>query len=170
MEGVDADHRVDAGLLDGADMVHGVLHAVFQPFQGLFGGREIFLGDRFARRTGQGAGIDAMVLEAPDGGGEHRNVGDEAAEAAFDVPELLKADVGAEAGLGDVVVKELEADLVGDDGGLAHGDVGEGAGVHEAGLPSTVCMRVGLIEGSIQAIMALPTSKSPVVTGLPFLS
>ena len=72
------------------------------------------------------------------------DVGFQAAEAAFDVPELLKADVGAEAGLGDVVVKELEADLVGDDGGLAHGDVGEGAGVHEAGL-----LLHGLHEGGV---------------------
>ena len=134
MEGVDADHRVDAGFLDGADMVYGVFHALFQPFQGLFGGREVFFGDRFARRTRQGAGIDTMVLEAPDGGGKDRDVGNEATEAAFDVPELLKADVGAEAGLGDMVVKELQADLVGDDGALPHSDVGEGAGVHEAGL------------------------------------
>ena len=136
MEGVDADHRVDAGFLDGADVVHRILHTLFQPFHGLFPGREVLFGDRFARRTRQGAGVDPVVLQAPDGGGEDRHVGNEAAETAFDVPELLKADVGAEAGLGDMVVKQLQADLVGDDGGLAHGDVGEGAGVHEAGLAS----------------------------------
>ena len=131
MEGVDADDRVDAGLLDVADMVHRVLHALFQPFHGLFRGREVLFGDGPARRARQGAGVDAVVFQAADGGGKHRHVGDEAAETAFDVPELLKADVGAEPGLGDMVVEQFQADLVGDDGGLTHGDVGKGAGVHE---------------------------------------
>ena len=97
-------------------------------------GREVLFGDGPARRARQGAGVDAVVLQAADGGGKHRHVGFQAAETAFDVPELLKADVGAEAGLGDMVVKELQADLVGDDGALSHGDVGKGAGVHEDGL------------------------------------
>jgi hypothetical protein len=73
-------------------------------------------------------------LQGADGGGQNRNVGLEAAEAALDVPELFEADVGAEPGLGDVVVEQLQADAVGDDGALAHGDVGERSGVHQAGV------------------------------------
>ena len=55
----------------------------------------------------------------------------QAREAALEVPELLEADVGAEAALGDVVVGQPRAELVGDDRALADGDVGERAGVHE---------------------------------------
>jgi len=40
----------------------------------------------------------------------------------------------------------------------------------KTGCFSTDCMRVGLMEGTIQAVMALPTSRSPVVMGLPRLS
>ncbi len=45
----------------------------------------------------------------------------------------------------------------------------KGPACTKQGWPSTVCIRVGLMEGSIQAIMALPTSRSPVVIGFALL-
>ena len=60
--------------------------------------------------------------------------GFEPAEPAFYVPEFFKADIGSKAALGDMVVEHLETDAVGDDGGLSHGDIGKGAGMHHAGL------------------------------------
>jgi hypothetical protein len=72
-------------------------------------------------------------------------VGFQAGEAALDVPEFLEADVGAEAGLGDVVVEQLQADAVGDDGALADGDVGKGTGVHHAGVVLGGAHQVGLM-------------------------
>ena len=85
-------------------------------------------------QAGHDLGAAAVHLQRPDGGGEHRDVGFQAAVAALDVPEFLKADVGAETALGDVVVKQLQTDPVGDDGGLAHGDVGKRSGMDHAGL------------------------------------
>jgi hypothetical protein len=79
-------------------------------------------------------GAAAVHFQGADGGGQNRDVRFQAAEAALHVPELLKADVGGEAGLGDVVVEQFQADAVGDDGALAHGDVGERSGVHQAGV------------------------------------
>ena len=128
MEGVDADHRVDAGRPDGVDVVHHVGQALLQSLQVFFG---VGIGQG---RPGDHLGAAAVHLQRPDGGGEHRHVWFEAAEAALDVPELLEADIGGEAALGDMIIKHLEADAVGDDGGLAHGDVGKGAGMHHAGL------------------------------------
>ena len=73
-----------------------------------------------------------MHLEGPHGAGDDHAARREAAVAADDVHELLGAQVGAEAALGDHVVGELHGDLVGDDRVVALGDVGERAGVHEA--------------------------------------
>ena len=85
-----------------------------------------------------------MVLERAHRRGDDGHVGNVARVAALDVPELLEADIGSEAGLGDVVVGELERDLVGHDRGLSDRDVGEGAGVHEAGLPLDGLEQVGV--------------------------
>ena len=57
-----------------------------------------------------------MHLQRSDGGGEHRDIWLESAVAALDVPEFLKADIGGKAALGDMIVKHLQADAVGDDG------------------------------------------------------
>ena len=73
----------------------------------------------------------------------HSSIG----EAALHVPELLKADVGGEAGLGDVVIKQLQRQPVADNGGLADGDVGEGAGVDQHGL-----MLHGVAHGGVDAV------------------
>ncbi len=55
-----------------------------------------------------------MHLQGPDGAGEHGYVGFQPAVAALDVPEFLKADVGAKTGFGHIVVKNLQADPVAD--------------------------------------------------------
>ncbi len=75
----------------------------------------------------------AVVLERPHGRDDNGGLGLEAADAALDVEELLGAQVGAEAGLGDDVVGQLEGHLGGEEGVAAVGDVGEGAAVDEGG-------------------------------------
>jgi hypothetical protein len=128
VEPVDADHRVDAGLADDADHVDHVLAALFHQF-------EVLLGVGFIHGfSGNDLGAAAMHFQGADGGGQYGDVGFQAGEAAFHVPEFLETDIGGKSGLGDVVVEALQADAVGDDGTLAHGDVGERAGVHEAGV------------------------------------
>ncbi len=51
---------------------------------------------------------------------------------AFDVPEFFKADIGRKAAFGDMIVEHLESDAVGDDRGLADGDIGKRPGVDHA--------------------------------------
>ncbi len=75
-----------------------------------------------------------MHLEGAHGAGDDHGARREAAVAADDVHELLGAEVGGEAALGDHVVAELHGDLVGDDRVVALGDVGERAGVDERGV------------------------------------
>jgi hypothetical protein len=74
-------------------------------------------------------------------------VGDQPAVAALDVEEFLHADVGAEAGLGEHVAlrpDQLERDLVGDDRGVAVGDVGKRPGMDERGRAFQRLHQVGL--------------------------
>ena len=71
-------------------------------------------------------------------------VGNEAGGAALDVKELLHADVGAKAGFGDDVVAQPQRQLVGQDGGVAVGDVGKRPGVDEGGLPFQRLQQVGV--------------------------
>ncbi|VTR63883.1 hypothetical protein DESC_100079 [Desulfosarcina cetonica] len=128
VEPVDTDHRVDARLTNDTDHVDHVLNTLFHQSQ-------IFLGVGVVKGfTRDNLGTAAVHLQGADRGGQDGDVGFEAGEAAFHVPELLEADVSGEAGLGDMVIPQLEADAVGDDGALTHGDVGEGTGVHQAGL------------------------------------
>ena len=75
-----------------------------------------------------------MHLESAHGAGDDHGARRKAAVAAHDVHELLGAQVGGEAALGDHVVAELHRDLVGDDRVVALGDVGERAGVDERGV------------------------------------
>ena len=102
VEAVDADNRDDAGLLDGVHMVEQVLAALLQQLQVLLG---VLLGQGPAGHHG---GAAAVHLQGADGSHQHGHVGSQAAEAGLDVPELLKADVGSEAGLGDVIVEQLQ--------------------------------------------------------------
>ena len=75
--------------------------------------------------------IARVGFEAPDGGDQHGGVGRKTRDPALDVEETLCAHVGAEARLGDEEVAGLDADLVGDDRGVARGDVAERSGVYE---------------------------------------
>src|SRR5207245_7323701 len=54
--------------------------------------------------------------------------------ARHDVGELLEAEIGAEAGLGDDDIRELERDLVGEQRVVAVRDVAEGTGMHQRRL------------------------------------
>ncbi len=75
-----------------------------------------------------------VVLQRPHGGDEDDGAGGDPAGPADDVEELLHPHVGAESRLGDHVVAQLQPEQVGDQRGVAVGDVGEGTGVHQAGL------------------------------------
>ena len=72
-------------------------------------------------------GDAAMHLERADGRDEHDAIGLQPGLAAFDVEEFLGAEIGAEAGLGDDVIGELERGLGGDHRVAAMRDIGERA-------------------------------------------
>ena len=72
-----------------------------------------------------------MHLERADGGDQHDAVGHQAGVAALDIEELLRSQVGAEAGLGDAIVAELEGHASGLHGVAAVSDVGERAAVDD---------------------------------------
>ena len=71
-------------------------------------------------------------------------VGLQTRHTALDVQELLRAQVGAEAGLGDGVIAQLQGHLGGGHGVAAVGDVGEGAAVDERGGVLQRLHQVGL--------------------------
>ena len=74
--------------------------------------------------------------------------------AALDVQELLCAQICAEAGLGDDVVGQREAELGGHDAVAAVGDVGEGTAVNEGGGALQSLDQVGLQASFNRAAMA----------------
>ncbi|MBA7704748.1 hypothetical protein ES703_113566 [subsurface metagenome] len=61
-------------------------------------------------------------------------MGFKTAYAAFDIPELFKADVSPETTLSDVVIKQLQPNAVANDGGLPYSNIGKWTGMHHAGL------------------------------------
>ena len=75
----------------------------------------------------------AVHLERADGGDDHDAVRREPGLAAFDVDELLRAEVGAEAGFGHDIIGELERGRGGDHRIAAMRDIGEGAAMDEGG-------------------------------------
>ena len=81
-----------------------------------------------------GLGHAAVVLQGPDSGHDHNGGGLETCLAALDVDELLGAQVGGEAALGDGVVRHLQGHPGGHHGVAAVGDVGEGPAVDQ-GVP-----------------------------------
>ena len=89
--------------------------------------------------------------------------GRQARHAALDVEELLRAEVGAEARLGDgVVAPVFSAMRVASTRVAAVGDVGERAAVDEApGVPSSVCTRLGLSASLRSAAIAPAALRSP---------
>ncbi|SIN13231.1 Uncharacterised protein [Mycobacteroides abscessus subsp. abscessus] len=89
---------------------------------------------------GQGlAGHDPVAsgvgLQRPDGDHEDRGVRGQPGDPALDVDEALGTHVRSESGLGDDVVGVLQGGVVGEDRGVAGGDVAEGPGVDQGGDP-----------------------------------
>ena len=76
-------------------------------------------------------GYAAVHLQSLCGGYDDGEVGAEAALATENVVELLGAEVGSEARLGDGVVGVAERHACGKEGVAAVGNVGEGAAVHQ---------------------------------------
>ncbi len=72
-----------------------------------------------------------VVLERTHGRDQHDNVGPQAGFAALDVDELFGAEVGAETGLGDDIVGQLQRGARGDHRVAAVCDVGERPAVDE---------------------------------------
>ena len=130
-EAVDGHHAGQA--VDLGD----VLHVAEQVGQAGLQGGQVLLAQL-------GLGAAAVVLQGPDGGHQHHRVGLQARQAALDIQKLLRAQVGAEAGLGDHVVPHLEGHPGGHDGVAAVGDVGEGAAVDEGGGALQGLDQVGL--------------------------
>ena len=122
-------------------MVEQVAGTLLQQFQVLL---SVLLGQGCA---GGDLGAAAVHLQRTDGSNQNGNVGGQTGQTGLNVPELLEADVGSEAGLGDVVVEQLQSQTVSDDGGLADSDVGEGAGVDQNGL-----MLDGVAHGGVDGV------------------
>ena len=131
LEQVDLGIGVGGEAVDGHDAVDAVyiadvLDVALEVDDALLERLEVLVGDR--REV-----CAAMVLQGSNGGDDHGDGWPEAGLAALDVDELLRAEVGAEACLGDDVVGELEGSARGHDCVAAVGDIGEGPAVHEGG-------------------------------------
>ena len=127
---VDGDHGRHAELLHVLDMAAEIGAALLHRLDIL--GAEIFL-------------LDAAIhLQRPDGGDDHRRGGLEPGLAALDVEELLRAEIGAEAGLGHHIVGKLQRRRRGDDRVAAMRDVGEGAAMHEGRIVLQRLHEIGL--------------------------
>ena len=135
---VQADHRVHAGLPYRLDVVDQVFDPGLHKLRMALGVGSIQLA---AREHG---GSATVHLQGSDGGYNHGNIGRQAAEPALQVPELLEADVGAEPTLGDVIVRQLQPDLVGQNRRLTDGDVGERPCVDQRGLTFDGLEEVGV--------------------------
>ncbi len=141
VEAVNADHGADPAFQDRFDMCNQVRAPFLDQAQVLLGVSDIERGPRLD------GGTAAVHLERPDGGDNHHGVGPESREAALEIPELLEADIRAESAFRDVVIGQFRADQVGDDRVLADGDIGEGTGVDEHGLPLD-----GLEQGGVERV------------------
>ena len=99
---------------------------------------------RIQRLSGDYPGTATMHLKSPYRSHDNGAVGNQAAYAALDIPELLKADVSAEAAFGDMIIGQLEGYLVGDDRRLADSDIGKRPGVHQHRLTFQGLEQVGV--------------------------
>ena len=129
-EAVDRDHRLQPELAHVLDMANEIAHARFERPQILL--LEVFL-------------LHAAVhLQRTDGGDEHDADGLEPGLAALDVDELLRPQIGAEAGFGDHVIGESQRRVV-----VARTELqpwamlANGPPWTKAGVPSSVCTRLG---------------------------
>ena len=135
-EGVDGHHAGQAEhVLDVVHVLQQVGQALLQSLQVLV--IEIRLGHA------------AVILQGADGGHDDHGGGMEAGHAALDVQELLSAQIGGEARLGDGVVAQLQRHAGGGDGVAAVGDVGEGAAVDKGGGALQRLDQIGL-QGVLQ--------------------
>jgi hypothetical protein len=90
--------------------------------------------DMFGQVAEAAVGLEsAVVCDGLGGGDDDSGGGAEAGGAAFDIEELLGAEIGGEAGFGDDVIGEFECEASGDGGAGALGDVGERAAMDEGG-------------------------------------
>ena len=114
-----------------------VLHVPQQVGQALLQSLQILL-------AGLGLGHAAVVLEGAGSGDQNHAGGLQTRHAALDVQELLSTQIGAEAGLGDGVIAQLQSNLGSGHGVAAVGDVGEGTAVDERGGMLQRLNQVGL--------------------------
>ena len=112
------DHRLDAEFLDILDMPGEVRTAVANRFDILRA--EVFPGDA------------AMHFQSPHGGDQHHGVRRQPRLAALDIEEFLRAQIGAEAGLGHDVVGQFQCRRRRRHRIAAMGDVGERPAVDES--------------------------------------
>ena len=123
------------------DMAREVGHAGFERLQ-VLGLRSSF-------------GDAAVHLQRPDGRDDHGARGRQAGLAALDVEELLAAEVGAEAGLGHDIVGELQRRRASPCTELQPwAMLANGPPWTKAGLPSSVCTRLGASASFSSAVIA----------------
>ena len=114
---VDGDHHRHAELLHVLDVAAEIGAALLDRL-------DVFLAEVFL--------LDAAIhLHGPHGGDDDRRRRLQPGLAALDVEELLRAEIGAEAGFGDDVVGKLQRRRGGDHRIAAMRDVGERAAMHE---------------------------------------
>ena len=101
------------------------------------------------------AGDAAMHLQRPDGGDDDGAGRRRPADAALDVEELLAAQIGAEAGLGDHDVGQLQRRAGSPCSELQPcAMLANGPPCTSAGEPSSVCTRLGCSASRSSAAMA----------------
>ena len=120
--------RVAGEVVDGHDDRQAeavdVLDVLLQVFDALVERLDVRLAQFLQRHA-------AVQLQGADRGHDHHGVGLDAGLAALDVEELLRPEIGAEAGLGHGVVGEPHRELRGQHAVAAVGDVGERAAVDQ---------------------------------------
>ena len=126
-ERVDCHDRLNTEVAHDLDVLLQVLCALLH-----VGGA--FLQHAFGQGLARNDLVQAGVgLQGAHGDDEHCCVGLQAGDAALDVEETLRTHVGTEASLGNHVVGVLQANVVGDHGGVTGCDVAEGARVNQCG-------------------------------------
>ena len=93
--------------------------------------------------------VAAVPLQRPGRGDENGGVRRQPTRTADDVDELLEAEIAAEAAFGNDVVRELQADEIGDERAVAVRDVRKGPSVDERRLAFERLHEIGL-EGVLE--------------------
>jgi hypothetical protein len=116
---IDRHHKAQPELLHILDMALKVGQTAFHRLHVL--GAEVAFGDA------------AMHFERPHSGDDHRGIGLEPSLPAFDIEELLRAEIGAETRFRHDHIGELKRRLGRDHGIAAMRDIGEWAALDERG-------------------------------------